>query len=241
MPLTYQPFANAPEVRKIDKDLRMNVADDERIISAAAGGGLILAGLARGGVGRLLLLGAGGALLCRAWTGRCPWYDYQRIDKRHGSRGIRGRRGTKIEQSVEVKCPPDVLYRQWRNLSELPKIMRHVESVEERSNNKSHWKVKTRTGAPLEWDAEIINDEEGRMIAWQTLPGAIVRNAGSVWFELAASGATRVKVALEFDPPAGPVGITLANLLGRSPEAELTADLERFKEFAESNFARSVA
>jgi hypothetical protein len=34
MPLTYQPFANAPEVRKIDKDLRMNVADDERIISA---------------------------------------------------------------------------------------------------------------------------------------------------------------------------------------------------------------
>lgn len=241
MSLTYQPFANAPEVQKIDADLRMNVADDERIISAAAGGGLILAALMRGGLGRLLLLGAGAALLRRAWTGHCPWYDYQRIDKRHGSRGVRGHRGTRIEQSVEVNCPPEVLYRQWRNLSDLAKILPHVESVEERANNTSHWKVKTRTGASLEWDAEIINDEEGRMIAWQTLPGAVVRSAGSVWFEPAASGVTRVKVALEFDPPVGRVGDTLAHLLGGSPEAELKADLERFKAFAESNLARPAA
>jgi uncharacterized membrane protein len=234
MSLTYQPFADAPDVQKIEDDLKMNVGDDERIMSAAAGATLAVSGLAlaRGGLGRWMMLGLGAALIYRAWSGRCALYEYQGIDKRHGSRA-RGHSGTKVEQAVEIDCPADALYRYWRKLSELPKVMRHVESVAELPNNRSHWKVRTRTGVPLEWDAVFINDEAGRMIAWQSVPGSTIRNAGSVWFEQASSGATRVKVAMEFDPPAGKLGVTLAHLLGGSPEAELREDLLRFKEFAE--------
>jgi uncharacterized membrane protein len=233
MSLTYQPFANAPEVKKIEDDLQMNVGDDERIMSAAAGTTLLLTGFTRGGLGRWLMFGIGAALIYRAWSGRCPWYAYEGIDKRHGS-SSHGHTGAKIEQALEINCPADTLYRHWRKLAELPKVMRHVESVEELPNNHSHWKVKTRTGISLEWDAEIINDEAGKMIAWKSLPGATVRNAGSVWFEPAPSGATRVKVAMEFEPPAGKAGVTLANLLGGSPDAELREDLRRFKDFAEA-------
>ena len=41
-------------------------------------------------------------------------------------------------------------------------------------------------------------------------------------------------MALEFDPPAGSVGIALAELLGTSPEADLIEDLQRFKDYAEA-------
>ena len=58
-------------------------------------------------------------------------------------------------------------------------------------------------------------------------------NAGSVWFEPAGGGTTRVKVALEFAPPAGAVGVALANLFGASPAEALAEDLQRFKNFAE--------
>jgi uncharacterized membrane protein len=71
------------------------------------------------------------------------------------------------------------------------------------------------------------------MIAWQTLPGASVRNAGSIGFEDGPSNATRVKVAFEYFPPAGIPGAAVAALLGASPEATLVTNLVRFKDFAE--------
>jgi uncharacterized membrane protein len=142
-----------------------------------------------------------------------------------------------MEESIEVRCSPDVLYRFWRDLEELPRVMRHVESVQQLSDRRSHWKVKAPAGMTVEWDAEIINEMEGRLIAWQSLPGAAVRSAGSVRFEPKDEGITRVKVAFEYDPPAGAFGAMIASLLGHSPRASLTEDLARFKEFAERELA----
>lgn len=134
---------------------------------------------------------------------------------------------------MEIDCPASSLYHFWRGLEGLTRVMRQVKSVESRGGKRSHWKVAGPAGQTFEWDAEIINEEEGRLIAWKSLPGASVSNAGSVWFEPVNGGATRVKVALEFDPPAGAVGVALSHLLGSSPESELSEDLKRFKEFAE--------
>ena len=104
----------------------------------------------------------------------------------------------------------------------------------------SHWKIVGPGGWIWEWDAEIINEEEGRLIAWQSLPGAAVSNAGSVWFEPTSGGATRVKVAFEFDPPAGALGVAVAEMFGSSPEAELAEDLQHFKKFAENGLNPSL-
>lgn len=112
--------------------------------------------------------------------------------------------------------------------------MRHVKSVEQLGGNRSHWIVAGPAGPTVEWDAEIINEEKGRFIAWQSLPGATVGSAGSVWFEPAAGGGARVKVAFEYDPPAGSLGVAVAELFGNSPAADHAEDLHRFKEFAES-------
>ena len=119
--------------------------------------------------------------------------------------------------------------------------MRHVESVRRLSDRRSYWKVNGPLAQSVSWEAEIINDVPGLLIAWQTLPGAGVRNAGSVSFEPTDAGGTLLKVALEFDPPGGAVGASLAAILGRSPQRDLEEDLARFKEFAEHELAPFAA
>lgn len=211
----------------------MNVSDSERVASAFAGAALAVAALARGGLAKWPLVALGAALVHRGWTGHCAWYQHLQRDRHHPATGVPGNSGIKVEAAVEIDCPPDALYRFWRDLEELPRVMRHVRSVEQLSHRQSHWTVQGPAGARVEWDAEIINAEEGRLIAWQSLPGAQVRNAGSVWFETARSGATRVKVAFEYDPPAGAVGAAIAKLLGANPQKDLEEDLAQFKQFAE--------
>ncbi len=240
MSLTYQPFAQTPEVDRLRHDLQMNLPDGERVLSGVIGVGLTAAGLARGGLARWALLLAGGALLRRSLTGRCPLYQHLELDRRHERSGIPGNRGKRVEAAVKIQCPAETLYAFWRTLEQIPRVMRHVTSVEQRGGGRSHWKVAGPAGQTVEWDAEIINEEEGRFIAWQSLPGATVSNAGSVWFEPANGGATRVKVAFEFDPRAGALGVAVAELFGNVPEADLREDLQRFKEFAETELKSSA-
>lgn len=233
MALTYQPFAEAPELGHLDAELKKNVSDSERIASGLIGGALAAMALSKGGATRWTLLLAGGALLQRAFTGNCQLYRSLDIDKRHPRAGVRGNRGERIEASIEIKCPASVLYRFWHGLEALPWVMRHVKSVAKTGGGRSHWKVSGPVGSTVEWNAEIIHEEEDRMIAWQTLAGASVSSAGSVWFEQIDAETTRVKVALEFDPPGGKFGAAVARLVRADPARELKEDLAQFRIFAE--------
>ena len=143
--------------------------------------------------------------------------------------------GTKVEKSVTVGRPPGDLYRFWRDFENLPHFMEHLESVKTLDGTRSHWKVKGPAGSAVEWDAEIINDQEDRLIAWRSLDNADVGNAGSVRFAPIDGGrATEVKVTLEYDPPAGALGVAFARLFGEEPAQQVEEDLRRFKEFVES-------
>lgn len=235
MSLTYQPFAEIPEIKKLAHELQMNMPDNERALSAIAGAGLFVLGLGEGrsGVARWLLLGLGAALVHRGVSGQCALYRQLQVDRRHPAEGAPQHHGTKVEESIEIHRTPEELYEFWRDLEQLPRVMRHVESVRVLEEY-SHWKIKAVAGfAAIEWDAEIINEEPGRMIAWRSLPDSRVRNAGSVWFEPAPSGATRLKVAFEYDLPGGALGTALAKMLGSDPRKLLREDLAAFKEHAE--------
>ena len=58
---------------------------------------------------------------------------------------------------------------------------------------------------------------------------------GSVHFtQLAHGRGTEVRVSLKYDPPGGQVGTALAKLVGRSPEAQIKADMRRLKQILEA-------
>lgn len=76
MSLTYHPFEHVPALDEIGKSLRKNVSSEERSVSGLLG--LLLIGVGHGresSLAKYLLVGAGAALIGRAWTGHCPLYE----------------------------------------------------------------------------------------------------------------------------------------------------------------------
>ena len=213
-----------------------NVGDTERWISAVGGGAIALLGLKRGGLGGALLAAAGGALVYRGVTGHCHGYGALGVstaDNQPAEPHAYFERGIHVEESVTVNRTPWELYEFWKNFENLPRFMDHLKEVKKIDERRSHWVAKAPAGTSAEWDAEIINDEPNALIAWRSLGGATVDNAGSVRFVPAAEG-TEVKVVLDYIPPAGRLGAAVARLFGEEPSVQVREDLRRFKQVMEN-------
>ena len=151
--------------------------------------------------------------------------------RRHRARGDGN---MTVKQAVTIDRTPEDLYWFWHDFQNLPTFMRHLESVRPMSDTRSHWKARAPGGSTVEWDAEIMDDREGERIAWRSLEGADVMNAGRVRFTPAPAGrGTVVEVSLQYDPPAGAVGAAIAKLLGEEPEQQVWEDLHRLKQVME--------
>jgi uncharacterized membrane protein len=143
--------------------------------------------------------------------------------------------GLKTEKSVTINRSPDEIYSFWRRLENLPQFMGHIQSVTDKGDGISHWVMKTSHDRTLEWDARLIEDKPGQMISWQSLEGADVDNAGSVWFTPAAGGrGTVLKVAMKYSPLGGKLGALLAKLMGDDAEEEMAEGLFRLKSLLET-------
>jgi uncharacterized membrane protein len=209
-----------------------NVGNTERWVSALAGGVVALWGLRRVSVLGLGAIAAGAALAWRGATGWCGLYERLGIDR--GEReGTVGNLGVRVERGVLVAASADRLYRFWRDLENLPRIMSHLDRVEVLDATRSRWRVKGPGGIPLEWEAEIINDQPPRLIAWRTADGAPVAHAGSVRFTPHGSS-TRVDVSLQYDPPGGVVAHAATSLMDADAGARIERDLREFKRALES-------
>jgi uncharacterized membrane protein len=113
--------------------------------------------------------------------------------------------------------------------------MSHLLAVTDTGDGHSHWLAKGPVGTEIEWDAEIINDEPNELIAWRSLPGSTVENAGTVRFTPATGGrGTVVQIKLHYQPPGGAVGKSIAKLFGEAPEKQIPVDLMRVKQLLET-------
>ncbi|HTK78641.1 MAG TPA: SRPBCC family protein [Gemmataceae bacterium] len=215
----------------------VNVGDGERALSALGGSALALYGLTRGTFGGLALAAVGGAFLYRGLSGHCDCYAalcVSTADDRGRRTSVPAGSGCRVDQTITINRPASELYSYWRTLSNLPKFMRHLESVTE-TGNRSHWVAKAPLGMTVSWDAEVITERPNELIGWRSLPGSMVDTAGSVHFQPTADGrATEVRVELKYDPPAGKVGATLAKWLGESPKQKIEEDLTNFKRMMEA-------
>lgn len=236
------------EERADSGDHQENIGDLQRMLSATAGAVFLANGLSRRNWSGSVLAMTGVGLLYRAISGYCPAFGALGIDmsprrtgrandtRRLGRRKVHTGRATKIRRAIEINRPPNEIYRCWRSLDNLPRIMDHLDSVEVINDRLSHWVVKTIPGVPkLEWDAEIIADVENERIGWRSLKGADVNNAGSAEFKPTGDGRrTWLTVTLQYEPPGGYLGATMAKWLGEDPDTKIAKDLQRFKEQMET-------
>jgi uncharacterized membrane protein len=141
--------------------------------------------------------------------------------------------GTQLQVALFVHASPEACYQRWRDFTQLPKFMTHIQTVKVIDEKHSHWVVVGPGNSTVEWNAEIIEDIPHERISWRSVENSQVDIAGSVRFEPARGQATNIEVTLTYNPPLGPLGETLAGLFGEKPETQLKEDLARFKEAME--------
>ena len=141
----------------------------------------------------------------------------------------------KIEKDIVVDVPVSVAYNQWTQFESFPEFMEGVKEVVQLDEKRLRWTAEVK-GKDEEWEAEITDQVPDRHIAWQSVTGA--PNAGSVTFLPAGEGKTKVSLELMYEPKDAveKVGDALGFL-----ERQVSADLERFKDFIEDRGAPTGA
>lgn len=143
--------------------------------------------------------------------------------------------GIKLKKSVIINRPAADLYGFWRDFSNLARISDILESVQVLDDIRSRWTVAAPGEIPIQWDAEITKDITDEMIGWRSVDDSIIETAGYVRFEQApVRRGTLVRVALEYNLPAGRVGAAIAALFGKRPGAHVEELLRRFKQVMET-------
>jgi uncharacterized membrane protein len=146
-----------------------------------------------------------------------------------------GYRGIRVHKTITVNRPIDQAYGFWRNFQNLPRFMKHLESVQVMGDKRSHWRAKAPAGRTVEWDAELVEDNPNSRIAWRSIEGADVDNSGSVQFETAPGNrGSIVRVEIQYNPPGGALGAAVAKLFGEEPGQQLDDDLRAFKQIMET-------
>ena len=137
----------------------------------------------------------------------------------------------KIEKDIVVNVPVKVAYDQWTQFESFPEFMEGVKEVVQLDEKRLRWRAEV-AGKDQEWEAEITDQVPDRHVAWRSVTGAM--NAGSVIFQPAGDGQTKVSLALTYEPDEAveKVGDALGFV-----ERRVTGDLDRFKKFIESRGA----
>ncbi|HEX8697893.1 MAG TPA: SRPBCC family protein [Myxococcaceae bacterium] len=138
-----------------------------------------------------------------------------------------------LQKDITVRAPVNEVFAFWQAMHNFPRFMSHVEEVEVLEHGRSRWTVRGPAGIRFEWTAEITHLEEGKLLAWRSVEGATVENAGVIHFEDLGEGRTRLDIRLAYNPPAGLLGHAFAKLLGADPKKQMDDDLLRLKSLME--------
>lgn len=217
----------------------VNIDEGERWASLVGGSLLLVFGLSRGGRAGAVAAVGGGALIYRAARGHSQLYEALGLASAptHVApvTNLMHRRGITVRRAITINKPVEEVYAFWRDFENLPRFMQHLESVVRDDDRRSHWVARAPAGRRVEWDAEIVEERPNELIAWRSLAGADVRNAGTVAFERGPGGrGTTIRVSLAYAPPGGKLAAVIAKLFGEEPGQQVDDDLRRLKQLMEA-------
>lgn len=137
-----------------------------------------------------------------------------------------------VRETVDVMATPEEAYEIWSRFEDFPRFMLNVIEVRPTSANTWHWTVEGPLGQRIEWDARVVMDVPGKVIAWRSTT-AEIDNRGEVRFERTANG-TRVLAFMRVAVPTGPISSIVAMLTKSDLGMRVRQDLRRFKQLIEA-------
>ena len=205
-------------------------------VALAAGGLLLLGnGIRRGSLLKMVI---GGYLAYRGIAGQKTFDELYQWTSEKMAQGS----NVNIRTSMVINKPRQEVYRAWRNLSNLPKFMDHLTMVREEDPMHSEWEMQLPGGiGKLKWEAETVKEKEGELIAWKSVEGAEIINAGKVGFRDALGGeGTKVDILISYKAPLGKPGEKIARLFNPMFKKMIEKDVNNFKNFVEMGDFRTA-
>ncbi len=219
----------------------VNVGEVERIASAATGALLVTLGLRRSSLPGLVLALLGGDLIYRGISGRCHLYEAFGVNTADRPRptawSLRSAWAgeSQIRRAITISKPAEELYRSWRNPDILARVMAPIAKVTPAGERRQRWRMRMPLGRTIQWEAQIVEDQPGELMCWQSLEGAALPNRGEVRFQPApANRGTEMTLHMRFDPPGGGLGHAAVKLFGIVPDMAAEKVLRRFKSLVET-------
>jgi uncharacterized membrane protein len=211
--------------------LQSRWAPATRLLAGAGGLVLCIRGLRRGGFIGIPEAVVGAGLLTRAATN----LEFRRLF------GVgETRSAIRMQKTINVHAPIEEVFHLWSNPENFARFMAHVKEVRKSSDGRLyHWTVAGPAGVSVAWDSEVTENVPNELIAWRTVPGSAMRNAGIVRFERNPDNGTRVHMLMSYNPPGGALGHVLASIFGSDPKAVMDEDLARMKSLLEVGKTRA--
>lgn len=212
-----------------EKHPPLNLSRNERVASLLGASFLLLIGMSKKNL-NFTKLSTAGYLIYRGMSGNCPLY------RALGKNNLNVHpENVNIRTSVVINQPRMELYQFWRNLENLPLFMKHLKSVKQHDDKTSDWSAKLPGGAgTIEWQSEIVKDEPGLLLGWQSVNEPPVMSAGKVEFKELSPTTTEVDIVISYRAPLGILGEKAARLINPVFERLVTHDIHYFKHYAET-------
>ncbi len=205
--------------------LKTNWSPTTRLVATAAGSALAVYGARRRDVAGTMMSSVGLGILARALTN----FEASRLLGIDG-----GRKVIDIQKTINIEAPVDRVFTYWSHPENFPDFMSHVLEVRRIGDGLYRWTVGGPAGLRVQWDAGITDLDFNKRLAWKSLPGAVVGQAGVTQFSSNPDSSTRIDVKMSYNPPAGALGHAIAELFGVDPKHEMDDDLMRLKSFIET-------
>ena len=159
----------------------------------------------------------------------------QQLSRKSEQASPHGNGRVQVSKTIIVNRSPEEVYRFWRDFENFPRFMTNLQSVRVIGERHTRWEASGPGGVKFAWEAETIDDQPNSRIAWRSVEGSGIQNSGSVTFQRAPGGrGTLVRVQVEYDPPGGGVGASIAKLFWKEPGQQIETDLRRFKQVIET-------
>jgi uncharacterized membrane protein len=153
----------------------------------------------------------------------------------------KGGSAVSFELSATILRPRDEVYRAWCDFERHPRFFPHLESVRVLENGDFHYVWRGVAGLRYEWTNRATVMQEGKRLAWHTLPGSLVQQEGKVSFEDAPGGrGTVVRLWIRNRTPSLGVGGLVMDWIGGNPRKQLAEGLRHFKQFMECGEVATV-
>lgn len=142
--------------------------------------------------------------------------------------------GLRVKKSVTVNRPVEEVYAHWRNFENLPRFMKHLDSVQNTGEDTSRWSAGSSHGLSVHWDVQLVEDQPNKLLSWRTIGVSDITGHGRVEFSPAPGNrGTEVRAVIEYQVPGGAVGNRLARIFRDVPGVKVENQLNIFKQIME--------